>query len=349
MILGVECLYWNPSSTEKYVLVHHQKSLKKFLLSPLPNKSNKVKVLGFVHLKMHYLVWYKGKRFPWDVCLKQAIKKAGKETMRVMTEFVQFLLVVQNSALELQETLDFPSGLWTGDRMPSPRWSSSWSYHWSFSFFSDLFTASGDRDRILQVREVPSTLWSWFIPIFPPVNIPTFPCTAQQHQQAEPSVCPARNTFLLETWICFIQRKELNPPHGSLSSCWPWGFTVDFKKRLNATALKYSAAIMRETGNEFIPVAAWGDSVPQTAGRTNSGSLFSLLQIDGKEIKTFTASKSGFCSLLAMSPLNWALCTRRICQKPQEWHRVFLSVLGKQQNSFLDLNGLCKNNEWTDG
>lgn len=46
-----------------------------------------------------------------------------------------------------------------------------------------------------------------------------------------------------------------------------------------------------------------------------------------------------------MSLLSWALCARRIGQEPQEWHREFLSVPGKQQNSFLDLNGLCENNE----
>lgn len=39
-----------------------------------------------------------------DVCLKQAIKKVGKETTRVMIEFVRFPVMVQNSTSELQQT-----------------------------------------------------------------------------------------------------------------------------------------------------------------------------------------------------------------------------------------------------
>lgn len=52
------------------------------------------------------------------------------------------------------------------------------------------------------------------------------------------------------------------------------GFTADLKRRLNITELKYPVAIIRETGNEFIPVATWGDSVAWAAGRKNSSSLF---------------------------------------------------------------------------
>lgn len=42
------------------------------------------------------------------------------------------------------------------------------------------------------------------------------------------------------------------------------------------------------------------------------------------------------------------LCKKSLPDTPA-WHREILSVPGKQQNSFLDLNGLCKNNEWTVG
>lgn len=221
-IFGMQNLHSNPFSTEKGILVHHQKCLKELFLSPLPNRSNKLKVLGFAHLKTHNFVWSKGKHFPGGCLLETGNKKVGKEIMRVMTEFVQFPVVVQNSASELQQTLDFLSGLWTAGRVPSPQW--SWALPGLITevvpFFPHLFTESGDGDGILQVWEVSSTLWSQFIPIFTPVNIP---CTTQQHQQAETSVCPAWNTFLLKRWICFIRRKELNPPHGSLSSCRPWG------------------------------------------------------------------------------------------------------------------------------
>lgn len=43
--------------------------------------------------------------------------------MSVITEFVQYTVVVQNSGSELKQRLDFHSGLLNAGRVPSPCWS----------------------------------------------------------------------------------------------------------------------------------------------------------------------------------------------------------------------------------
>lgn len=73
-----------------------------------------------MHLKLHYFD-EKENIFLWDACLKKAIKKrAGRETMSMITEFVQCTAVVQNTGSDLKQRLDFHSGLLNAGRVPSP-------------------------------------------------------------------------------------------------------------------------------------------------------------------------------------------------------------------------------------
>ena len=100
-------------------------------LYPTDLSSDKPKVSGvFSFQNKNMCIWKCGILFDtkentylWDTCLKQATKKAGKETMSMITEFVQCTVVVQNSGSELKQRLDFHSGLLNADRVPSPCWS----------------------------------------------------------------------------------------------------------------------------------------------------------------------------------------------------------------------------------
>lgn len=54
----------------------------------------------YVHLEVSNFVWYKEEHFSAGCFLETGSKKAGKETMSMITEFVLYSVVVQNSELK---------------------------------------------------------------------------------------------------------------------------------------------------------------------------------------------------------------------------------------------------------
>lgn len=160
--------------------------------------------------------------FAWN----KQFKKWGKKTNE-SNDWV-YLIPSRGSKFHLGIAADpgFPFrslNCWQGAQ-PMLELSSSWYYHWSCSLFFLIYLQQVEMETgFCRCEKYPAHYEADSSPVFTPVNIPTFPCTAQQHQEAENSVSPAWDTFLLERWICFIQRKELNPPHGSMRSFWPWG------------------------------------------------------------------------------------------------------------------------------